>query len=70
MATLTPEDILAAAQRAGWSISPERARQIADAARPQLEAFERARSRLTFEDEVAGFVAALVATKNGRVADK
>lgn len=70
MATITPEDILAAAQRAGWSMTPARVREIADAAGPVLEAFETVRSRLTFDDETAGFIAALVATKNGSFENK
>ena len=64
MSTITAEDLLVAARRAGWTISPERAQQLADAARPKLEAFERARARLAFDDEVADFMAELHAAKS------
>jgi hypothetical protein len=62
MSQLTGEDILAAAARAGWAITPERAKQIATAGAPRIEAFERARARLTFDEDAAGFAAALLAT--------
>jgi len=55
-------DVESTARRAGWVITPERAAQIAVTAAPRIEAFERVRSRLTFEDEVAGFAATLVET--------
>lgn len=61
MSTLTAADILATAQRAGWHISPERAAEIAAAANVRIGTFDRARAQLTFEDEAAGFAAALVA---------
>lgn len=65
MSTLSAADILAAAQRAGWSISPARAAEIAAAAGPRLDAFEPARARLTFDDDAAGFIAALLDTREG-----
>jgi hypothetical protein len=65
MSALTAEEILAAAQRAGWAVSPARAAEIAAAAGPRLAAFEPARAQLTFDDDAAGFVAALLATREG-----
>ncbi len=55
-------DVESTARRAGWAVTPERAAQIAATAGPRIEAFERVRVRLTFEDEVAGFAAALIET--------
>jgi hypothetical protein len=52
-------DILSTAARAGWSISAERAEQIAQSATPALVSFERARARLRFEDDADGFAKAL-----------
>lgn len=60
MSRFSASDVESTACRAGWSISPERAKQIADIAGPRIEAFERIRSRLTFEDDAAAFTAALV----------
>lgn len=59
MAALTPDDVLVAARRLGWNVSPSRARQIVEAALPRLEAFERVRARLTYEDDAMDFMAAL-----------
>lgn len=59
MVALTPDDVLAAARRVGWNVGPSRARQIAEAALPRLEAFERVRARLTLEDDATDFMAAL-----------
>ncbi|HEY4375254.1 MAG TPA: hypothetical protein VGN52_25245 [Burkholderiales bacterium] len=63
MSTLNAADILATAQRAGWHISPERAAEIAAAANSRISTFDRARAQLAFEDEVAGFAAALLAER-------
>ncbi len=63
MSTLTGDDILATAARAGWVVTSERAAEIAAAGAPRIEAFERARAQLTFEDDAAGFAAALLATR-------
>jgi hypothetical protein len=64
--TLTVQDVLASARRAGWRITAERAAEIAAGAAPYLETFERIRARLTLDDDVAGFSAALVATSRPR----
>lgn len=50
---LSAEDILSTARRAGWSVTPERAAQIAATAAPRIAVFERLRSTLTFEDEAS-----------------
>jgi hypothetical protein len=63
MSQLTDEDILAAAARAGWSVTRERAGQIAAAGAPRIEAFERVRAQLTFDEDAASFAAALLATR-------
>ena len=68
MAKFSAIDVESTARRAGWAVSPERAVQIAATAGPRIEAFERVRARLTFEDEVTGFAAALVETM--QVAEK
>ncbi len=65
MSTLTAEEILAAAKRAGWAVSPARAAEIAVAAGPRLAAFEPVRAQLTFDDDAAGFIAALLAARDG-----
>lgn len=65
MHKLSAEDVLSTARRAGWSISPERAAQVAATAAPRLDSFERVRAALSFEDEPAGFAAALLATMPG-----
>ena len=62
MSKFSAKDVETTAQRVGWSITPERAAQIATTAAPRIEAFERIRSRLGFEDEAAGFAAALIDT--------
>ena len=62
MSDFSRSDVQSTARRVGWSISAERAAQIAATAAPRIDAFERVRARLTFEDEVAGFAAALVET--------
>ena len=62
MTKFSATDVESSARRAGWALTPERAAQIAATAGPRIEAFERVRARLTFEDEVAGFAAALVET--------
>lgn len=59
---LTAQDVLASARRAGWSLTEERAAEIARGATPYLEAFERVRGRLTLDDNAAAFAVALVAT--------
>jgi hypothetical protein len=66
MHKLTAQDVLASARRAGWSITAERAAEIAAGAAPYLETFERIRARLTLDDDAAGFTAALVATSRQR----
>jgi hypothetical protein len=48
----TAEDIERAAQRAGWTLAPGRAEQIAAAAAPRLAAFAAARDSLAFDDDV------------------
>ena len=68
MAKFSAIDVESTARRVGWVITPERAAQIAATAGPRIEAFERVRARLTFEDEVAGFAAALIETS--QVAEK
>ena len=68
MVKFSATDVESTARRAGWAITPERAAQIAATAGPRIEAFERVRARLTFEDEVAGFAAALIETS--QVAEK
>lgn len=68
MAKFSATDVESTARRAGWAITAERAAQIAATAGPRIEAFERVRARLSFEDEVAGFAAALVETM--QVAEK
>lgn len=62
MSKFSAVDVESTARRAGWAITPERAGQIAATAAPRIEAFERVRSRLTFEDDAAAFAAALVET--------
>ena len=57
MNDLTAEDIEAAARRAGWKISRERAVQIAATAAPRIAAFNRVRPGLTLDDEVSFSVA-------------
>lgn len=68
MTKFSATDVESTARRVGWAITAERAAQIAATAGPRIEAFERVRARLTFEDEVAGFAAALVETM--QVAEK
>jgi hypothetical protein len=63
MSTLTPDDILANAKRAGWSITPARAAELAASANARISVFDRVRPDLVFEDEVAGFTAALIANQ-------
>lgn len=63
MSTLTGEDVLATAKRAGWSISPTRAEEIAAAANSRITSFDRIRAELTFDDDAAGFMTTLVALK-------
>lgn len=63
MSKLTADEILAAAGRAGWSISPARAAEIVLAAAPRLDGFEPARAQLAFDDDAAGFTAALLALR-------
>lgn len=63
MSTLTAADILATAQRAGWHVSPERAAEIAAAANVRIGTFDRVRAQLTFDEDAAGFAAALLATR-------
>ena len=59
MSEFSSMDVESTARRVGWTISPERAAQIAATAAPRIAAFARVRSRLSFEDEVAGFASAL-----------
>lgn len=70
MHKISAEDVMSTARRAGWSISPERAAQIAATAAPRLESFERVRATLGFEDEPAGFTAALLAAGPGTVGQR
>lgn len=60
MSKFSAADVESTARRAGWSITPERAAQIAVTAAPRIEAFEPVRQRLAFEDDAAAFVAALI----------
>lgn len=60
MSTLTADDILATAKRAGWQITPARAAEIAAAANVRIGTFDRARAQLTFDEDAAGFAAALL----------
>ena len=62
MSELSASDVESTARRVGWTLAAERAAQIAATAGPRVEAFERIRERLTFEDEAAGFAAALQET--------
>lgn len=64
MSVLTADDIWATAARAGWVISRERAAEIAAAGGPRIEAFERARAQLSFDEDASGFAAALLATRH------
>ncbi len=66
MSKFSAADVESTARRAGWVITPERAAQIAATAAPRIEAFERVRSQLTFEDDAAAFAAALVETMPGK----
>ena len=63
MSTLTAEDILANAKRAGWTISAERAGEIAAAANSRITSFDKIRAQLTFDEDAAGFMTTLVALK-------
>lgn len=60
MSKFSATDVESTARRAGWAVTPERAGQIAATAAPRIEAFERVRARLTFEDDAAAFAAALL----------
>ena len=62
MSKLTALDVEITARRVGWTLAAERAAQIVASAGPRIEAFERIRARLTFEDDAAGFAAALQET--------
>ena len=68
MSTLTGEDVLATAKRAGWTITPTRAAEIAAAANSRIVAFDKARAGLTFDDDAAGFAAALLTTSQAEAA--
>jgi methenyltetrahydromethanopterin cyclohydrolase len=48
----TAEEIDSAAQRAGWTLAPGRAAQIAAAAVPRIAAFDKVRDSLDFDDDV------------------
>jgi len=61
--SLTPEDILASAQRAGWTITAARAAELAAGANARISVFDRVRSTLAFDDDAASFAAALVANQ-------
>lgn len=50
MPTSLIDQILGNASRAGLTITDQRAKQIASAVRPRLEAFARIRPRLSFDD--------------------
>jgi len=62
MSTLTGEDILATAKRAGWSVTPARAEEIAAAANSRITAFDNIRAELTFDEDAASFMTLLVAS--------
>ncbi len=51
MNTLSFVEVLHAAQRAGFSISEERAKQIVAAVSVRLDAFQHARDTLTLDDD-------------------
>ena len=63
MSEFSAKDVESTARRVGWQVSTERVAQIAATAGPRIEAFGRIRARLTFEDEAAGFAAALIDTR-------
>ena len=63
MSTLTGDEVLAAARRVGWSITPTRAAEIVAAASPRIATFEPVRAQLTFDEDAAGFAAALLALR-------
>ena len=62
MSKLTALDVEITARRVGWTLAAERAAQIVASAGPRIEAFERIRARLTFDDDAAGVAAALQET--------
>ena len=62
MSKLTALDVESTARRVGWTLAAERAAQIVASAGPRIEAFERIRARLTFDDDAGGFAAALQET--------
>lgn len=66
MSKFSAADVESTARRAGWAITPERAAQIAATSAPRIEAFERVRAQLTFEDDAAAFAAALLETMPGK----
>jgi hypothetical protein len=61
MTSPTAQDIASTARRVGWTISDERAAQIAGTAAPTLAQFAPLRERLQFDDEAASFADALAA---------
>jgi hypothetical protein len=63
MSTLTGEDVLATAKRAGWSVSPARAGEIAAAANSRITSFDKLRAQLTFDEDAAGFMTTLIALR-------
>ena len=70
MSLLTVEDVLSTARRSGWSITPARAAEIVASANPRIAVFERGRAQLTFDEDAAGFAAALLATRHVEEAAK
>ena len=62
MSKLTALDVESTARRVGWTLAAERAAQIVASAGPRIEAFERIRARLTFDNDAGGFAAALQET--------
>ena len=66
--SLTAEDIESTARRAGWSLGPGRATQIAATAGPRVAAFERVRARLGFEDDAEAFNRVLIETSQSESA--
>ena len=62
MSKFSASDVESTARRAGWTLTAERATQIVASAGPRIEAFERIRACLTFDDDAAGFAAALQET--------
>ncbi len=66
MSKLTAEDVLSTARRIGWTITVERAQQIAATASPAVEKFAEARTRLNFDHDTLTLQAVREIVKEGR----